>query len=145
MKIQTRTFGTIEIDEERIIHFVEALPGLEGVAKYALLDSNPASPFKVLQVTDDPERSFLVADAKALFPDYRVEPDAGELADLELQDPERAVVMAIVNLHREPRRLTANLKAPIFVNAEKFLAKQIVLRDGDYCVDEPIEIGEVQA
>lgn len=137
MRIETRTLGPIEIDDDRILKFVAPMLGMEGVIRCALLDLNPESPVKLLQVTDDPDRCFLVADPGLLFPDYRVSVTQELASELGLEDPAEAAVLVILNL-KAPSRLTANLLGPIVVNAQTFLAKQIVLQGSGYQVDEPV-------
>lgn len=145
MKIRTKAFGTIDIDESRIMRFVGPMLGMENAVHYALLDPNPESPVKVLQLTEDPDRSFLVADPSAFFPQYKVSLPAEELAELQLDDPGKAVVLVTLTVREDAPKVTVNLRGPIVINPERFLAKQVVLKDTEYRVDEPLPITEVEA
>lgn len=140
MKIETRALGTIEIDDERILNFVSPVLGVEGASRYALLDLDPSSPVKILQGAGDPDRCFLVADPALLFPEYRVTLSRDQVTDLGLENPEQAAVLVILNVRREPLTVTANLLGPIVVNAETFMAKQVVLRGSGYRADEPVPL-----
>ncbi|MBI5440235.1 MAG: flagellar assembly protein FliW [Deltaproteobacteria bacterium] len=140
MIIETRAFGPVEIDEERMMKFVGPMLGFEGADRYALIDLNPESPFKVLQLADRGEICFLVTDPSFFFPNYKVTLSTEEVADLGLTDPSKAAVLLVVTIREGGKRLTANLKAPVVVNAEKLLAKQVVLKTDAYKVDEPIPL-----
>ncbi len=140
MKIESPLFGSIEIDDQRIMRFVSPMAGFEGVVHYALLDPNPQSPFKVLQMTEGPERCLLAVDPAPFFPDYQVRLSAEQVADLELADPAQAVVLTLVTVNEAPGGVTANLRAPIVVNAEKLLAKQVLLPGTAHSVAAPLPV-----
>jgi flagellar assembly factor FliW len=140
MKIETRAFGQIEIDDARVMKFVGPMLGFENADRYALVDAAPGSPFKVMQLVSDPDVSFLVTDPAVFFPDYSVQLTREQAAELELTDPSRAAVMAVVTIDRDAGRATANLYAPVIVNTETLLGKQILLKDSGYAMDEPLEI-----
>ncbi len=142
MRIETDALGAIEVDDDKVMEFVGPLLGLEGVTRCALLDLNPVSPVKVLQVTDAPGRSFLVADPKIFFPGYRVRVDAGDLRELGLADPAHAAVLVLLSLRRDPPSATANLLGPLVVNTRNFKVKQLVLAGSGYRADEPLPIRE---
>jgi len=142
MRIDTQALGAIEIDDDKVMEFVGPLLGLEGVTRCALLDLNPESPVKVLQVTDAPGRSFLVADPKIFFPDYRVQVPAADLEDVGLTDPSQAVVVVLLSLRSDPPSATANLLGPLVVNTRNFKVKQVVLVGSGYRADEPLPIRE---
>lgn len=139
MIIETRAFGSVEIDDERVMKFVGPMLGFEGADRYALMDLNPRSPFKILQRADQPDACFLVADPAIFFPGYEVKLSSEEVADLYLDDPAKAAVMVVITI-RDGAKLTANLMAPVIVNSEKFLGKQVVLRGTEYKIDEPLPL-----
>jgi len=47
-------------------------------------------------------------------------------------------LLSVVTIRSDPLKVTANLRAPIVVNAKKMLAKQIILVDSDYPVQYPV-------
>jgi flagellar assembly factor FliW len=140
MKIETRGFGTIEIDDERVIKFVGPMLGFEGADRYVLVDLNPENPFKILHLATDPDVCFLVTDPALFFPDYNVELSREQVADIELDDPSKAAVMVVVTLRDNGAKLTANLLGPVVVNTENFLGKQLILSGTNYKVDEPLHL-----
>ena len=141
MILDTRAFGRIEIDDQRVVKFVGPMLGFETADRYVLLDLNAESPLKVLQRADDPGVCFPVTDPALFFPDYKVQLTEAQVKDLDLDDPRKAAVMVIVTIRDGGARLTANLLAPVVVNAEKLLGKQVILQGTGYRVDEPMPSG----
>ena len=145
MKIATRAFGQIEIDDDRVMKFVGPMLGFEDADKYALVDMDPGSPFKIMQLVSDPDISFLVTDPNVFFPDYQVQLTKDQAGEIELTDPDKTAVMVVVNIEDGGARLTANLYAPVIVNVENLLGKQIILTGSSYKIDEPLPIQTASA
>jgi flagellar assembly factor FliW len=140
MILETRAFGRVEIDDQRVMKFVGPMLGFEGADRYVLLDLNPESPLKVLQRADDPNVCFLVTDPALFFPNYKVQLTADQVKDLDLDDPSKAAVMVVVTIRDGGARLTANLLGPVIVNAKNLLGKQVTLQGSGYKADEPIPV-----
>ena len=140
MIIQTRAFGKVEIDDGRVMKFIGPMLGFDGADQYVLMDLNPDSPLKVLQLAGNPDVCFLVTDPALFFPDYKVNLTAAQVADLGLDDPAQAAVMVVITVSDGGRRLTANLLGPVVVNTKTFVGKQVVLSGTGYKVDEPLPI-----
>lgn len=138
MKFNTVRFGEIEVAEDKIITMTEGLLGFANITRYVILDHAPGSPFHWLQAVDDPEVAFIIIDPLCFKPDYKVAVAAGELSDLKLERMEDAVVCAIVTVPDDPNEMTANLQGPLVINADKRLAKQVVLYDGPYTTKHKI-------
>lgn len=141
MEINTSTLGPIEIDESRIISLVSPLPGIEqGGTKYALLDLNPQSQFKLLQSVGDAHVCFLVGDPAKLMPGYTVSVTDGELNALGLTKGDEAAVLVILTASGDTGATTANMKAPIVINRKTFAASQIILQSPDYSTKTPVTL-----
>jgi flagellar assembly factor FliW len=138
VEIQTRVFGTIEIDGNRVVTLTEPMAGFPELRRFAVLDPDPENPFKWLQSVDRAEVCFLIADPQAFFPGYKVGVAASRLADLHIEDPARAVVAVILTAGGDLVRTTANLLAPLFFNAEKGLARQVILEGSGHPVRAPL-------
>jgi FliW protein. len=57
---------------------------------------------------------------------------------LDIKDLNHILVFAIVVIPDEIEKMTANLKAPIIVNAENNKGMQILLDNDDYMIKHPI-------
>lgn len=127
MQIQSRVFGAIDVDDAQVVNLTEPMPGFPALKRFVLLDPDPGSPFKWFQSLDDGNVCFLIADPREFFPDYRVEISGTRLSDLNLAEEQDAVVAVVLTAGEDLRRTTANLLAPLIFNAEKGLARQVIL------------------
>ena len=82
----------------------------------------------------------------AFFPDYEFTIDDEVEAELGLTSPEEVLIYAILTLAgKEIRDLTANLMAPIVINAATRQAKQIVLDRSPYTTKHRLFPSEKEA
>ena len=55
MKIETRKFGEIDIEKEKIIHMPSGLPGFPGKHRFTLIERKETKPFCWYQSVEDPD------------------------------------------------------------------------------------------
>lgn len=136
MKISTTRFGDISIDESRIVRMKEGMLGFEHLKRYVLLTQDKETPFLWFQSVDDGSIAFVVIHSFIVKPDYEpvIPDDEVRLLEIESSGGEEVVVLSVVTIRSDPFTVMANLRAPIVVNAEKMLAKQVILVDGEYPV-----------
>ncbi|MBO8142818.1 MAG: flagellar assembly protein FliW [Firmicutes bacterium] len=145
MRLSTSRFGELEVKDDDVIVFPSGILGFEHVRRYLLLEHSPGSAFHILQGVDDPAVAFVLIDPRTFRPDYRVEVAPEQVAELELESGEEAVVFAIVTVPPgRPEEMTANLQAPVVINARKRLGRQVVLPDGPYGVRHRV-LAELEA
>ena len=131
--VVSRRFGTYEVPADRTLHFPEGLIGFPEARRFALLDSNrPNSPFRRLLCLDDPELGFVVCDPASLWPGY-----TAALPPYE-GGAENLAVLAIVTIPKNPMEMTANLMAPLVVDARTRVGRQLVLDTGRLSTRHPI-------
>lgn len=143
MRISTTRFGNISIDESRVIRMKEGMLGFEHLRRYVLLIQDEKIPFWWFQSIEDGSIAFVVINSLAVKPDYEPVVSDDEVKLLEIVSPEDAVLFSVVTIHSDPFSVTANLRAPIVINAKKMLAKQVVLVEPDYRVQHPITENKV--
>src|SRR3990167_3704542 len=73
MKIKSRPFGEIEIDETRIITVQGGMFGFEGFERFALVGVQEQKPFEWLQCIDEPGIAFVVIRPEAFMPAYQLQ------------------------------------------------------------------------
>jgi len=114
MKIETKYFGELELEEKDIIDFPKGLLGFEDVRQYIIID-NPDSGgvFKWLQAVDMPELAFVIVNPFFVVPDYEFDVPEGAAEVLEIEKPENVGVYTIVVVPDDLNKMTTNLKAPI--------------------------------
>lgn len=133
MILETENFGTIEIKEEDIIMFERGLPGFEDCRKFAVLykvdDDNP---FKWLQSIDNSSLAFVIVEPQLFKDHYQVKISDSVAEELDVEELTDIVVYSIVTIPEEISKMTANLKAPIIINAKKNKGCQTLLEDEKY-------------
>jgi len=132
MQIKTTRFGHVEVDESKIIHFKRGILGFPNHKEYALLDPNTNSPLKWLQSIDEPALAFVITEPSLFISDYKIDVFRNDLEELETETVENLVHFVIVTVPSDPSRMTANLKGPLLINLDNYLAKQLVLDDPNY-------------
>jgi flagellar assembly factor FliW len=133
MQIKTTRFGTVELEEDKLIHFPLGLLGFETKQRYFIIDSDEAAPLRWLQCADQPELAFLVVEPGLFFPDYTFDLSAEDREMLQIEKGDADVVVAsLVVIPDDPTQMTINLMGPLVMNPEKRLGKQVVLHDSNY-------------
>ncbi|KOY82361.1 flagellar assembly protein FliW [Lysinibacillus sp. FSL H8-0500] len=138
MKINTKFLGEIEIAEQDILTFEHGLMGLEEYTKFALLPLDVDLPLVLLQATECAEISFILAFPYAFKPDYNFDLSNDDKEQLQIEKEEDVMTYVIITLKEPFQESTLNLLAPIVMNSNKKLGKQIVLHDKDYPLRYPI-------
>jgi flagellar assembly factor FliW len=119
------------------IRFVRHLPGFPGLSRYALVDLGQHGDDPVLyelRSLEQPEIRFMVAVPGAFFPDYEIELDAASCDELGLVDAADALVLVVLTVGPDLTSSTANLLAPVVVNARTRAAAQVILSGSDWPV-----------
>jgi flagellar assembly factor FliW len=133
MIIETKHLGTLEVAEDKVISFPQGLYAFEDKKRYVLLENEDAeNPLWWLQSLDDPALVFVLLNPFSFKPDYEFELSAEDVAELGLENPQEAVVFCLVVVPREVRKMTANLLAPVVINARSKKGKQIILFNKNY-------------
>ena len=136
MEIVTSRFGTLNVDDERVITFSKGLLEFPDYTRYALIQTGEENYFFWLQSVDEPNLAFVVTDPSIFFKEYEV-PIKGETqAELGLADVAFAQVFVICN--KVDEWLTGNLLGPILVNAQNRTAMQVVLTEKKWTTRQPL-------
>ena len=128
MKVATKAYGLIEVDERQKIVFPQGLLGFEGLKDYILLDAE-RQPFYWLQSTDVEQVAFILVNPFLFRPDYEVNISNEELAEIGIRSPEKALIFSIVTIPPNEGPMTANLQGPLVINRDNRTGKQAVLSD----------------
>ena len=141
---QPRSSGSASVEpvaeaELPEIRFVRPVPGFPGLTRFVLVrlgddaDDDTAVLYE-LRSLERPEVCFMVAVPAAFFPDYDVELDAQSCEDLGLSDAGDALVLVVLTIGSDPSATTANLLAPVVVNARTRAAAQVILSGSEWSV-----------
>lgn len=105
-----------------------------------ILDPTEAeeSPLYELRSLEQPDVRFMVAVPGAYFADYEIELDDHECGDLGLSEPGDALVLVMLTVGADAAATTANLLAPVVINARTRTAAQVILTGSDWPVRAPL-------
>lgn len=132
MKVETTRFGEMDVPEDQILQFPGGLLGLPDLKQYFLVEHAEGSPLRWLQSAEAPEVAFVVTDPRLFVQDYVAAVKTEELSPLPTEDPASIAVGVICTIPSDPKQATANLRAPVFIDARTRQGKQVVLEDSDY-------------
>jgi flagellar assembly factor FliW len=125
--IDTSRFGQVTFEDDKVLHFPAGILGFESMSQFILLNvKEKDSPFKWLQSLDEPALAFLLCDPRMAVENYWPPVTSGDLSQLGLSSLSDAIVMSIVTVPEDPMCATANLQAPVIINAHGRLGKQVV-------------------
>ena len=131
MRVETKAYGSVEVDERQCIRFPSGLYGFDGLADYVLMDAQQR-PFYWLQSLDVREVAFVVMDPHLIRPDYDPKLDSEDLESLGLNGQEGTEVilqLAIVTVPEDRRGMTVNLQGPLLINKDRREGRQCISRD----------------
>jgi flagellar assembly factor FliW len=122
----------IEVEEDNIIELTQGLIGFPNLHKYVILQHEEAMPFQWLQCIEDSYLAFVIINPLIFRPTYKIELAREEVVDLRIDDPAQVRAYSIVTIYSDPGEITANLQAPILINNESRLGKQVILMNTEY-------------
>jgi flagellar assembly factor FliW len=136
MEIQTTRFGTLSVDDSRVMTVPKGLLGFPQHTRFALIQTSEENYFFWLQSIDEPGLAFVVTDPGIFFKDYDVPIREETLVDLAIEDT--AAVQFFVICNKVDNWLTGNLLGPIVVNAANRHAEQVVLTEKKWTTRQPL-------
>ena len=120
MKLKTYRFGEIEFSEDKIITFEKGLFGFEELTKYLFIKPDD-SLFYWLNSIDNPDIAFPMFGMRVIDEHYPQE--------------ENFEAFGIVVLNADPKKITVNLKAPVYISQEDKKGVQKILDSDKYQID----------
>ncbi len=134
IKVNTKPFGEIEIDEMQIIDFPEGILGFDFVKKFIILDADDDSPFKWMQAYDEKDLAFVIIMPISFMPTYELTISPGDYEAVKAEPGDELLVFAIVTIPDNPSLMTANLQGPIIINPASRLGRQAISLSDRYTV-----------
>ncbi len=135
LTIETKKFGTVDVNKNAIFNFVSPIIGFNEHKNYTIIDYKPDSPFKWLQSMEDMDLAFPVTLCSFFNIDYQFDIPDEEAQKLDIQNPDDVFVCNIANIPMSnPQGATINMLAPIVINIKNKKAMQLVLKNTDFQV-----------
>ena len=124
MIILSTRFGPIEVEADDLIHFPEGLLGLPQCRDWVLLADTQNDAVAWMQSVDRAEIALGVVSPRRFLPSYRMRVVGRELEPLKLERIQAARVLVVVG--KNEGSITLNLKAPLVINLERRLGRQVI-------------------
>ena len=134
MKVNTTRFGELQVNNEDIINFSEGLLGFEKLSQFFVVDPGDSTLILWLQSIEDASIAFPIIEPKIFKPDYVAKLLPADMNSVKIENVNEAKIYSILTIPSDITTMSANLKAPVVINNEKKIAKQIVLQDNKLTV-----------
>lgn len=136
MNIETKFYGNIEIEENRVLNFKDGIPGFEQLKNFTILDVEGGEHLKCLQSLEKIEVCLMMVSPWDYFKDYEIELSDEDVEDLEIVNEGDVLIYNVLTVRENS--ITANLAAPIIINIINNKAKQIILSNPNYNIRQEI-------
>lgn len=140
MKLTTRVFGEVEVDDNKIIDFPNGIIGFPDLKRFTLMhdEDEGTSTIMWLQSIDEPEFALPVMNPLIVCPDYKPMIDRNGVAELGELDDQEILVLVTVTVPHDLTKMTVNLMGPIIINTKDMKASQNIVDNDEYPVKFPI-------
>ncbi|MDR0453523.1 MAG: flagellar assembly protein FliW [Deferribacteraceae bacterium] len=141
-EITSPKLGKISYRDDDLITLTSPLLGFAELSDYLIISNTDYFPFLWLQSVEDPSVCFILIEPEPFFKDYKPKVNKRELKVMGVKELSELKMFCIVVIPDDPKKATANLRAPIIVNFERKLAKQAVLEDETWDIRAPLFPGK---
>lgn len=137
MLAKTKFFGEVELADEKVLDFPNGLIGFENCKKFAIMydeENKGATRISWLQSLDEPLLALPVIDPLAIVEEYIPVIEDELLASLGNPADEDLLFLLAMTVPSDMTKVTANMKAPIIINASTKKGVQLIVENEDYPV-----------
>jgi flagellar assembly factor FliW len=136
MKANTRFFGEIDIEEDKLIHFENGIIGFPELKTFTLIydeEKKGKASISWLQSMEEPELALPVMDPLDVEADYNPMVEEEFIKPLGEFTSEDLLALVTVTVPKDIKKIAVNLKAPIIINTKTRNAGQLIV-ENDYPV-----------
>jgi flagellar assembly factor FliW len=126
--------------EDQVIVLPDGILGFNEHRNFVLVELVEDGAFQQLQSLDDPDFSMIVTVPWLFVPEYAPVLSEAEQDQLEISDPQEAIVFCPVTFDADANRAFVNLLGPFVINAASRRGRQLVLTGTDYSARTPLEL-----
>lgn len=135
LTIESGEFGKIEVKEEDIITFVQPILGFDEFRKFVLVEDKDFFPILWLQSIDESSLIFPIVNPGFINYKYDFDITCFNLDDINVNKKESVVIYTLLVIpSNKIEDASTNLRAPIIINPDERLAKQVVFQDDTHPV-----------
>ena len=118
------------------ISFPDGIPGFEACHRFVLLTSDALAPLQRIESIEGPPAAFLGIDPRLLLEGYRCTLTATDLRALGADGDSTLLWFAIIS--ETDGVLYANLRAPVVINPQRMIGRQVLPDEGLYPIRHPL-------
>lgn len=136
MKANTRFFGEIDIEEDKLIHFENGIIGFPELKTFTLIydeEKKGKTSISWLQSMEEPELALPVMNPLDVEADYNPTVEDEFIKPLGEFTQDDLFVLVTVTVPKDIKKIAVNLKAPIIINTKTRNAGQLIV-ENDYPV-----------
>jgi flagellar assembly factor FliW len=134
MQLHTSRFGTIEVDEDRVISVPDGLIGFKKFHTFVIINIQKYKPFLWLQSLEDGNLCFVMTDPWQFFSDYSPELSDDDVGFLQIDNPSAVAIYTLVSFDKGVSTTKFNLLAPLCINHRTSKGRQVILNNSSYRV-----------
>lgn len=142
VEVNTKVFGKIIIEEEKLIRFEHGILGFPDLKDFTLIydvDKGQEARIKWLQSIQEPNFALPVMNPELVIQGYTPKFNAELLTPLgDNLDSENILMFVTVTVPKDITKTSVNLKAPIIVSVDNRRAVQLICEDDSYSVKHAI-------
>ena len=112
------------------VTFKKGLPGLDEYKDYEIQEIEGGEEFKLLQCNEKKELGLVIISPFQVEKEYEIKITDEIIKNLS--------ITSTVTLNSDPKKITANLRAPILINVHTGLAEQLITENEKYKIKHPI-------
>ena len=137
MRVQTKFFGEVELDDNKILEFPNGIIGFEDFKKFAIIydiEDDRETKISWLQSLEEPTLALPVVDPLAVVPDYAPMIEDELLKPLSNPADEDLLFLLVMTVPADMTKVTVNMKAPVIINTKTCTGVQLIVDNADYPV-----------
>lgn len=137
MRVQTKFFGEVELDDNKVIEFPNGIIGFEDFKKFAIIydiEDDRDTKISWLQSLEEPILALPVVDPLAVTTEYAPMIEDELLKPLGNPADEDLLFLLVMTVPSDMTKVTANMKAPVIISTEERKGVQLIVDNADYPV-----------
>lgn len=125
---------SVPVFSQNIFHFPLGIPAFENSKEFIFLLKPDTSPFLFMHALQPSDLAFVCIDPFLIMPDYKPKISEADRMTLNAGKSDDILLLTLVTVSYDIRQTTTNLQAPIAINMQTNIGKQIICDGQSYPV-----------
>jgi flagellar assembly factor FliW len=138
--LETAQLGSLEYQENEVLHFPAGLPGFDEEKEFLLIAHETWQPLVLLQSTRQGGPGLVLAPIHKIDPDYELSLCEGDLKTLDIEGKVVELLRLAVVCFEEEGKVSANLLGPVVLNMDSRRGVQAIRNDHRYSARSPLSL-----